>query len=109
MRTRIIVTLLATALALPGLAQTPSSEGGEAQSASKKCDTLKLRIAKEQTSLASFEQTIAKDKKGRETCSTKPMCTRYDEAIKKMEARKAQHETHLEKFKSDADAACKPS
>ena len=109
MRARIIVTLLAMGLALPSLAQTSSSDAGEAQSASKKCDTLKQRIAKEQSSLASFEQTIATDKKGRETCSTKPMCARYDEAIKKIEARKAQHEARPEKFKSDADAACKTS
>jgi hypothetical protein len=109
MHTRMIVALLALGLTLPGLAQTSSSDAGEAQSARKKCDTLKLRIAKEQSSLASFEQTIAADKKGRETCSTKPMCARYDEAIKKMEARKAQHDARLEKLKPDADAACKPS
>jgi hypothetical protein len=111
MRAPLIVTLLALGLTLPGpgLAQTSSSDAGEASSAGKKCGTLKQRIAKEQSSLASFEQTIAADKKGRESCSTKPMCARYDEAIKKMEARKAQHEARLEKLKPDADAACKPS
>jgi len=109
MRTRIIVMLLATGLAHPGLARTSSSDAGEGPGANRKCDTLKRRIAKEQSSLASFEQTIAADKKGRETCSTKPMCARYDEAIKPIGARKAQHEAHLEKFKSDLDAACQPS
>ena len=109
MRTRMIVALLALGLALPSLAQTSSSGAGEAPIAGKKCDALKQRIAKEQSSLASFEQTIAADKKGRESCSTKPMCARYDEAIKKMEARKTQHEARLEKLKPDADAACKPS
>jgi hypothetical protein len=109
MRTRIIVTLLGLGLTVPGLAQTSSSDPGETQSARKKCDTLKQRIAKEQSSLAAFEQTIAADKKGRETCSTKPMCARYDQAIKAMEARKSEHQTRLSKLKSDAVEACKSS
>ena len=107
MCTRVLIALLATGCALPTLAQTSPADEGGAGTASKKCDTLKRRIAKEQSSLASFEQTIAADKKGRETCSTKPMCARYDEAIKTIEARKAQHEARLAKFKSDADAECK--
>ncbi len=77
--------------------------------ANRKCDSTQRHIAKEQKSLASFDETIAADKKGRETCASKPMCVRYDQAIKAMEARKAQHEARLAKFKSDAENACKPS
>ena len=59
--------------------------------------------------LSSFDQTIATDQKGRESCSTKPMCARYDEAIKAMKSRKVEHEARLAKFKSDAAEACKSS
>ena len=108
---RLAYAFLAAALLTFGqtvgtLAQTADDT---TERANRKCDTLKRRIAKEETSLAAFEQTIAEDKKGRESCSTKPLCARYDEAIKTMEARKAQHKTRLDKFQADAAEACKPS
>jgi len=110
MSIRAFALFLALGFALPTYAQDSSTEAGNAGShADKKCDTLRRRIAKEESSLSSFEQTLATDRKGRETCSTKPMCARYDEAIKSMEARKAQHESRLAKFKSDAAETCRQS
>jgi hypothetical protein len=106
----IPLALLALAFALPIHAQDPGAKGSNAESrVGKKCDTLQRRIAKEESSLSSFEQTLATDRKGRETCSTKPMCARYDQAIKAMEARKSEHETRLAKFRSDAVEVCKSS
>jgi hypothetical protein len=110
MSVRCCATLIALTFALPAFAQIPPPAGDQSQSATnKKCDSMQRRVAKEQKSLASFDETIAADKKGRETCASKPMCARYDQAIKAMEARKAQHETRLAKFKSEAEDACKPS
>jgi septal ring factor EnvC (AmiA/AmiB activator) len=111
MSTRFAWTLIALTVALPAYAQIPPApaEQQSQSAAKKKCDSLQRHIAKEQKSLASFDETIATDKKGRETCASKPMCTRYDQAIKAMEARKAQHEARLAKFRSDAENACKPS
>ena len=111
MSTRFGWALIALTVALPTFAQIPPAPAGEqSQSAvNKKCDSLQRHIAKEQKSLASFDETIATDKKGRETCASKPMCVRYDQAIKAMEARKAQHEARLAKFKSDAENDCMPS
>jgi hypothetical protein len=110
MSTRFAAALFALAFALPTAAQIPPPPGGHSPTASnRKCDAMQRRIAKEQKSLASFDETIATDKKGRETCASKPMCARYDQAIKAMEARKAQHETRLAKFKSEAEEVCKPS
>ena len=104
---RLGIVLLATGFALPCIAQSPRS--GDPDKTNKQCETLKLRIAKEESSLATFEQTLAQDKKGRESCSTKPMCARYDDAIKRMEARKSEHQERLAKFKADAVQACAAS
>jgi hypothetical protein len=110
MSVRCCATLIALTFALPAFAQIPPPAGDQSQSATnKKCDSMQRRVAKEQKSLASFDETIAADKKGRETCASKPMCARYDQAIKAMEARKAQHETRLAKFKSEAEDVCKSS
>ncbi len=110
MSIRFGAALIALTFALPAFAQIPPPTGEQSPSAAnRKCDSMQRRIAKEQKSLASFDETIATDKKGRETCASKPMCARYDQAIKAMEARKAQHETRLAKFKSEAENACKAS
>ena len=107
---RAAVAFVALSVALPSLGQSPPPESTDARTgAGKKCETLQRRIAKEQSSLSSFDQTIATDQKGRESCSTKPMCARYDEAIKAMKSRKVEHEARLAKFKSDAAEACKSS
>ena len=111
MTTQVAWTLIALTIALPAFAQIPPApaEQQSQSAANRKCDSIQRHIAKEQKSLASFDETIATDKKGRETCASKPMCARYDQAIKAMEARKAQHEARLAKLKSDAENACKPS
>ena len=110
MNIRFCAALIALTFGLPAFAQIPPLAAEQPQStANKKCDSMQRRIAKEQKSLATFDETIATDKKGRETCASKPMCARYDQAIKAMEARKAQHETRLAKFKSEAEDVCKPS
>jgi septal ring factor EnvC (AmiA/AmiB activator) len=110
LRTRLAILLLAAGFAAtPCFGQPPSPSATEMDKTGKKCDTLKQRIAKEESSLATFEQTLAQDKKGRESCSTKPMCARYDDAIKRMETRKSEHEQRLAKFKADAVQACAAS
>ena len=91
--------------------QTPASPSAAPTNktlTAKKCDAMQRRVAKEQKSLASFDETIASERKGRETCSTRPMCARYDQAIKTMESRKTQHEVRLSKFKADVEKLCKP-
>lgn len=116
MRARL-ATIVVIAISLPSwtaplYGQTTPSQAPTTANKSlsaKKCDAMQRRIAKEHKSLASFDETIASEKKGRETCSTRPMCARYDQAIKTMESRKTQHEARLSKFKSDAEKLCKPA
>jgi hypothetical protein len=101
--------LLALALALPASAQTvaPAATAG-ATEPSKQCMTARKKEDKEQRSLTSANESIARDKKGRESCSSKSMCARYDAAISAMEKRQARHETRLARFKEDVANACKP-
>ena len=114
---RLLPLLLAVAFALPVPAQTaaptpapvanPSSR--TAPEPSKQCVTAAKKVDKEQRSLTAATDSIARDKKGRDSCSSKSMCSRYDTAISDMEKRKARHETRLTRFKEDADKACRKS
>ena len=87
MTTQFTWTLIALTVALPAFAQIPPTpaEQQSQSAANRKCDSTQRHIAKEQKSLASFDETIAADKKGRETCASKPMCARYDQAISVLE------------------------
>jgi hypothetical protein len=100
--------LLALALAPPASAQTvaPAADASVAEP-SKQCITARKKEDREQRSLTSATDSIARDRKGRESCSSKSMCARYDSAISAMEKRQARHETRLARFKEDVEKACK--
>jgi hypothetical protein len=102
----LIPLILAFAMALPASAQTAATSP-TASEPPKQCVTAKKKEDKEQRSLNSASESIARDTKARESCSSKSMCTRYDTAISAMEKRKSRHETRLARFKEDADKACK--
>ena len=101
-----LVVALGLAVALPAAAQTPAPAAGAAEP-SKTCMTARKKEDKEQRSLTSANESIAKDKKARESCSSKSMCARYDSAIAAMEKRQARHETRLARFREDVEKACK--
>ena len=104
---RLIAALLLCA-ALPVSAQTPAPAAATgAAEPSKSCMTARKKEDKEQRSLTSANESIAKDRKSRESCSSKSMCARYDAAITAMEKRQARHETRLTRFKEDVEKACK--
>jgi hypothetical protein len=75
----------------------------------KQCMTARKKADSEQRSLTAATDSIAKDKKARESCSSKSMCARYDTAISAMEKRQARHETRLARFKEDLANDCKAS
>jgi hypothetical protein len=99
----LLIWTLIVALALPAAAQTAAPP---AAGPSKECVTAKKRLDAEQRSLAAAVESLARDKKGRESCSSKSMCTRYDTAISATEKRQARHETRLTRFKDEAAKAC---
>ena len=106
---RSALLLLMAGLANPLAAQTAPTAPDLAQppAESKQCAAANRKVDKEQKALASAQDLLAKDKKGRESCSSESMCSRYDSAISATEKRKTRHETRLARFKEDADKACK--
>ena len=105
---RVLFLALAVGFALPAMAQAvaPGAAPVVAQP-SKQCMTARKKEEKEQRSLTSAIDSIAKDSKARESCSSKSMCARYDSAVSAMEKRKARHETRLARFKEEVDKDCK--
>ena len=97
---------LLLAIAFPVSAQTATTTP-TASEPSKQCITARKKEDKEQRSLTAAIESIARDTKARESCSSKSMCTRYDTAISATEKRKSRHETRLARFKEDVDKACK--
>ena len=102
-----LLIALALSAALPASAQSPAPTATGAAEPSKSCLTARKKEDKEQRSLTSANDSIAKDRKARESCSSKSMCARYDSAITAMEKRQARHETRLARFKEDVEKACK--
>jgi hypothetical protein len=110
---RVPIAFAVFGLAVAGLSSAqipvPGSAGTSASQAAlpnKKCDSAHRRVAKEERSLASADETIARDKEARAACGSKTACARFDQAIKAMEMRKSRHETRLAKFKADVDKVC---
>ena len=58
MTTTLLSTLIAAAVAIAATAEPRAADGAQT-AASKKCEIMQRRIAKEQKSLASFDETIA--------------------------------------------------
>ena len=104
---RPLLLALALSVAVPASAQAPAAATGAAEP-SKSCMTARKKEDKEQRSLTSANESIAKDRKARESCSSKSMCARYDSAITAMEKRQARHETRLSRFREDVEKACNP-
>ena len=105
----LVALLFAAAFTNPTAAQTAApSPGASTAEPTKQCVTARKKEDKEQRSLTSAIDSIARDKKARESCSSKSMCARYDSAISAMEKRQARHETRLTRFKEEVDKACKP-
>ena len=108
----LVPLLFAAAIALPALAQTVAPAPTPAASPaapepSKQCVTSRKKEDREQRSLNAATDTIARDRKARESCSSTGMCARYDTAISAMEKRQTRHETRLTRFKEDVDKTCK--
>jgi hypothetical protein len=114
-RTLLVSLSLALFAAFPSRAQpapaaaTATATASTAPEPTKQCMTARKKADTEQRSLTAATDSIAKDKKARESCSSKSMCARYDTAISAMEKRQARHETRLARFKEDLANDCKAS
>jgi len=107
----LVSLLIAAAIAVPASAQNATSAAANASvpEPTKQCVTARKKEDRERRSLSAAIDSIARDRKARESCSSKSMCARYDTAISAMEKRQARHETRLTRFKEDVDKACAAS
>jgi len=108
----LVSLLITAAIALPASAQNAAPAAAANTSGAqptKQCVTARKKEDREQRSLSAAIDSIARDRKARESCSSKSMCARYDTAISAMEKRQARHETRLTRFKEDVDKACAAS
>ena len=106
-RACLLPLLYALALAPAAVGQTAAGPPAAAGEPTKQCVTARKKVDVEQRSLTTAVDSLARDRKGRESCSSKSMCERYDAAITATEKRQARHETRLARFKEDAANACK--
>src|SRR5450432_3345725 len=102
---RLLPFFIALAWVWPAGAQPVANPA--AAEPSKPCLTATKKVAAEQRSLSAAVDSLAHDKKARESCSSKSMCERYDTSISATEKRRARHETRVARFKEDAAKACK--
>ena len=105
----VALLFLATSVPQAAAQSAAPASGAAGAEPTKQCLTARKKEDKEQRSLTAAIDSIARDKKARESCSSKSMCARYDSAISAMEKRQARHETRLMRFKEDVDKACKTS
>jgi len=105
--TFMLAALLAAAHAGPGLTQTSAVAPPGAVHESKQCESAKKKIDREQKSVTAASESIAKDRRARETCATRSTCSRYDDSITAMERRKSRHEARQNRFRDEAVEACR--
>lgn len=72
----------------------------------KACDTARKKIDREQKSIANAAESVARDRKARETCTSRVLCSRLDASIESASRRQARHEARLVRFQDEVKAKC---
>lgn len=72
----------------------------------KACDTARKKIDREQKSIASAAESVARDRKARETCTSRVLCSRLDASIESASRRQARHEARLVRFRTEVVDKC---
>jgi len=106
-----LFALLAMTLAVPGRAQTPSVAPAEPSTLvapiSKQCESAKRKVDREQKALSATADGAARDRRAREGCTSRSVCSRYDTAISDAQRQMARRETRLARARSEAIESCK--
>lgn len=106
-----LLALMAMTLAEPGRAETPGTvsagQSADAAAVSKKCESARRKVEREQKALASTTDGIARDQRAREACTSRRVCSRYDSAITDAQRRVVRREHRLARFRDEAGEVCK--
>lgn len=110
-RRRAALALLAAALAASAGAQTPPAsppvQSPVASSVSKQCESANRKVDREHKALAAAADSMTRDRRARESCTARSVCSRYDAAIADAQRLVARREVRLARFRDEASAACK--
>ncbi len=96
--------VLAFAVAVAGHAQAPAP----APSHNKRCDAANKRVAREQKDVAATLEALGRERKARETCTSRSVCARIDDNIATIEKRHQRHEVRLVRSRGEVLEACRP-
>ena len=104
-----LLALWVMTLAAPGRAQTPApaEPAPVAASVSKQCESAQRKVIREQKALTATADGIARDQRARESCTSRSVCVRYDEAIRDAQRRVVRREARLARFRDEASASCR--
>lgn len=72
----------------------------------KACETARKKIDREQKSIDGAAEAVARDRKARETCTSRVLCSRLDAAIESTSRRQARHEVRLQRFQKEVLDKC---
>jgi hypothetical protein len=95
---------LALAIALAGHAQAPAP----APTHNKRCDAANKRVAREQKDVAATLEALGRERKARESCTSRSVCARFDDNIATIEKRHQRHEVRLVRSRGEVLEACRP-
>lgn len=97
---RALAVAIACAIACAGAhAQVPPAP-------TKACETARKKIDREQKSIAGAAESVARDRKARETCTSRVLCSRLDAAIESTSRRQERHEARLVRFQKEVRDKC---
>lgn len=95
---------IALAVAAAGHAQAPLP----GPSHNKRCDAANKRVAREMKDVTATLDALGRERKARESCTTRSVCARIDDNIATIEKRHQRHEVRLVRSRGEVLDACRP-
>ncbi len=96
---------LALVVVAPGYAQAQPASPPH----SKRCDAANKRVAREMKDVTVALEALGRERKARESCTSRSVCARIDGNIAAIEKRHQRHEVRLVRYRSEVLEACRPS
>jgi hypothetical protein len=95
---------LALAVVAAGHAQVPLANPPH----NKRCDAANKRVAREMKDVRATLDALGRERKARESCTTRSVCARIDDNIATIEKRHQRHEVRLVRSRGEVLEACRP-
>ena len=73
----------------------------------KRCDAANKRVAREHKDVATTLDALGRERKARESCTSRSVCVRIDDNIATIEKRHQRHEVRLVRSRGEVLDACR--